>query len=205
MLEKMFYPASVAVIGASKEKGKVGRAVLDNLVAGFGGRIYPINPRADEIGGLKCYSSVLEVPGEIDLAVVVIPAKLVPGAVRECGEKGIKYLVIISAGFKEAGPEGARLENEVKTIARQYGIRIVGPNCLGIINTISKCNASFARGMPPRGNIVHGAEIAGDLTVDCDICVVGSGPGGATAATVLAQAGAKVVVLEAGGCCSFQY
>jgi acetyltransferase len=153
MLEKMFYPASVAVIGASKEKGKVGRAVLDNLVAGFGGRIYPINPKADEIDGLKCYRSVLDVPGEIDLAVVVIPAKLVPGAVKECGEKGIRYLVIISAGFKEVGPEGARLENEVKTIAKQYGIRIVGPNCLGIINTISKCNASFARGMPPRGNV----------------------------------------------------
>ncbi len=115
MLEKMFYPASVAVIGASKEQGKVGRAVLDNLVAGFGGRIYPINPKADEIDGLKCYKSVLDVPGEIDLAVVVIPAKLVPGAVKECGEKGIRYLVIISAGFKEIGPEGARLENEVKT------------------------------------------------------------------------------------------
>jgi acetate---CoA ligase (ADP-forming) len=153
MLEKMFYPASVAVIGASKEQGKVGRAVLDNLVAGFGGRIYPINPKADEIDGLKCFRSVLDVPGEIDLAVVVIPAKLVPGVVRECGEKGIKYLVIISAGFKEVGPEGAHLENEVKTIARQYGIRIVGPNCLGIINTVSRCNASFARGMPPRGNV----------------------------------------------------
>ncbi len=153
MLEKMFYPASVAVIGASKEQGKVGRAVLDNLVAGFEGRIYPINPKADEIGGLKCYKSVLDVPGDIDLAIIVIPAKLVRGAVKECGEKGIKYLVIISAGFKEVGPEGARLENEVKTIAKQYGIRIVGPNCLGIINTISKCNASFARGMPPRGNV----------------------------------------------------
>src|SRR5512133_1114417 len=97
MLEKMFYPASVAVIGASKEHGKVGRAVLDNLVAGFKGRICPINPKADEIDGLKCYKSVLDVPGEIDLAVIVIPARVVPTAVKECGEKGIKYLVIISA------------------------------------------------------------------------------------------------------------
>lgn len=153
MLEKMFYPESVAVIGASKEKGKVGRAVLDNLINGFEGHIYPINPKADEIEGLKCYKSVLDVPGEIDLAVIVIPAKLVPGSVRECGEKGIKNLVIISAGFKEVGPEGARLENEVKAIAREYDIRVVGPNCLGIINTISKCNASFAKKMPPKGNI----------------------------------------------------
>ncbi len=153
MLEKMFYPASVAVIGASKEKGKVGRAVLDNLISGFGGRIYPINPKADEIEGLKCYKNVLDVPGEIDLAVIVIPSKMVPQSVRECGEKSIKNLVIISAGFKEVGPEGARLENEVKEIAKQYDIRIVGPNCLGIINTISKCNASFAKKMPPRGNV----------------------------------------------------
>ena len=153
MLEKMFYPASVAVIGASHEKGKVGRAVLDNLVRGFQGRIYPINPKAAEIDGLKCYPNVRDVPGEVDLAVVVIPAKAVPGAVRDCGEKGVPYLVIISAGFKEVGPEGAQRENEVKEIARQYGVRVVGPNCLGIINTISQCNASFAKGTPPKGNI----------------------------------------------------
>ncbi|MCD1296350.1 acyl-CoA synthetase [Methanocella sp. CWC-04] len=153
MLEKMFYPASVAVIGASTEKGKVGRAVLDNLIDGFGGKIFPINPKAPEIEGIKCYKSVLEVPGDIDLAVIVIPAKFVPQSVKECGEKGIKNLVIISAGFKEVGVEGARLENEVKEIAKNYGIRIVGPNCLGILNTYSKCNASFAKKMPPKGNM----------------------------------------------------
>ena len=155
MLEKMFYPASVAVIGASQEKGKVGRAVLDNLIDGFKGNIYPINPKSAEIEGIKCYKSVLNVPGDIDLAVIVIPAKLVPTAVKECGEKGIKNLVIISAGFKEVGPEGARLENEIKDIAKNYGIRIVGPNCLGIINTYSGCNASFAKNMPPEGQHVH--------------------------------------------------
>ena len=153
MLEKMFYPASVAVIGASQEKGKVGRAVLDNLIDGFKGNIYPINPKSAEIEGIKCYKSVLNVPGDIDLAVIVIPAKLVPPAVKECGEKGIKNLVIISAGFKEVGPEGARLENEIKDIAKNYGIRIVGPNCLGILNTYSGCNASFAKKMPPKGNM----------------------------------------------------
>ena len=153
MLEKLFYPASVAVIGASKEPGKVGRAVLDNLIHGFGGKIYPINPKAAEIEGLRCYKSVRDVPDAIDLAVIVIPAKLVPQAVRECGEKGIQYLVIISAGFKETGPQGAKLEGEVKEIARAYGVRIVGPNCLGIINTVSRCNASFAKKMPPRGNV----------------------------------------------------
>jgi acetyltransferase len=153
MLEKMFNPESVAVIGASHVKGKVGRAVLDNLLNGYEGKIYPINPKSLEIEGLKCYKTVLEVPGPIDLAVIVIPSKLVPQAVRECGEKGIKYLVIISAGFKEVGVEGARLENEVKDIARSYNMRIVGPNCLGILNTHTRCNASFAKKMPPAGNV----------------------------------------------------
>jgi len=111
MLEKMFNPESVAVIGASQAKGKVGRAVLDNLMDGYEGKIYPINPKSPEIEGLKCYRTVLDVPGPIDMAVIVIPAKLVPQAARECGEKGIRYLVIISAGFKEVGVEGARLEN----------------------------------------------------------------------------------------------
>jgi acetyltransferase len=153
MLEKMFNPESVAVIGASHVKGKVGRAVLDNLLNDYEGMIYPINPNSTEIEGLKCYKTVLDVPAPIDLAVIVIPSKLVPQAVRECGEKGIKYLVIISAGFKEVGVEGAKLENEVKDIARSYGMRIVGPNCLGTLNTHTKCNASFAKKMPPAGNI----------------------------------------------------
>jgi acyl-CoA synthetase (NDP forming) len=153
MLEKMFNPESIAVIGASHVKGKVGRAVLDNLLNGYEGRIYPINPNSPEIEGLKCYKSVLEVPGPIDLAVIVIPSKLVPQSVRECGEKGIGYLVIISAGFKEVGVEGARLENEIREIARTYKMRIVGPNCLGILNTHTKCNASFAKKMPQTGNI----------------------------------------------------
>ena len=152
-MEKMFNPESVAVIGASHVKGKVGRAVLDNLLNGYEGTIYPINPNSTEIEGLKCYKTVLDAPGPIDLAVIVIPSKLVPQAVRECGEKGIKYLVIISAGFKEVGVEGARLENEVKDIARSYDMRIVGPNCLGILNTHTKCNASFAKKMPPQGNV----------------------------------------------------
>jgi acetyl coenzyme A synthetase (ADP forming)-like protein len=153
MLEKMFNPESVAVIGASHVKGKVGRAVLDNLLSGYEGKVYPINPKSAEIGGLKCYKSVLDVPGPVDLAVIVIPARLVPQAARECGEKGIKYLVIISAGFKESGVEGARLENEVKGIAKEYGMRVVGPNCLGVLNTHTKCNASFAKKMPPAGNV----------------------------------------------------
>ncbi|CAJ36198.1 acetate--CoA ligase alpha subunit [Methanocella arvoryzae] len=153
MLEKMFYPASVAVIGASQEKGKVGRDVLNNLIEEFKGAIYPINPKATEIEGIKCYKSVLDVPGSIDLAVIVIPARFVAQAVKECGEKGIKNVIIISAGFKEVGVEGARLENEVKEVAKSYGIRIVGPNCLGVLNTYSGCNASFAKKMPPRGHM----------------------------------------------------
>ena len=154
MLEEFFNPKSVAVIGASTNPDKLGYAVLENLVEGGYvdvGTIYPINPKADEILGQKTYPSVLDVPAEIDLAVIVIPYNFVPSVLVECGQKGIPAVVIISAGFREAGMEGLNRELELVEIADKYSIRLIGPNCLGIIDTFTPVNASFSAGTPPKG------------------------------------------------------
>ncbi|MFO8037017.1 MAG: acetate--CoA ligase family protein [Anaerolineales bacterium] len=154
MLEQFFTPTSVAVIGASTDPEKLGYAVLENLVKGGyadKGDIYPINPHAEEILGYKVYASVTEVPEEIDLAVIVIPYPYVPDVLKECGQKGIPAVVVISAGFREAGMEGLERELELIDIAKEYGIRLVGPNCLGVIDTFTPLNASFSAGTPPKG------------------------------------------------------
>ncbi|MEJ2211121.1 MAG: CoA-binding protein, partial [Anaerolineae bacterium] len=149
-----FHPRAVAVVGASRSPGKLGYAVLHNVVQhGYQGSIYPINPGAQEILGLRCYPSVLAIPGAVDLAIVVVPGKYVARVLVECGEKGVKGAVIVSAGFRETGSEGWQREAEIVDIARRYGMRIIGPNCLGIIDTISSLNASFALGMPVMGTI----------------------------------------------------
>jgi acetyl coenzyme A synthetase (ADP forming)-like protein len=154
MLDAFFKPRSVAVIGASRDPDKLGYAVVRNLVEGgyaAVGKIYPINPKADSILDLKAYPSVLDVPEPIDLAVVVIPYPHVPDAMRECGKKGIPAAVVISAGFREAGKEGLERERELTKIAREYHIRLIGPNCLGVIDTVTPLNASFSAGIPPSG------------------------------------------------------
>ena len=154
MLDYFFKPKSVAVIGASTDPDKLGYAVLENLVEGGyaqQGKVYPINPHAEKILGYEVFSSVTEVPGEIDLAVIVIPYTYVPDVLRECGEKGIPAVVVISAGFREAGMEGLERELELIEIAKEHGIRLVGPNCLGIIDTFTPLNASFSAGTPPKG------------------------------------------------------
>jgi acetyltransferase len=154
-LASFFNPKSVAVIGASTNTKKLGHAVLDNLV--HGGfldeqrHVYPINPTAKEILGIRAFPSVLEVPEPIDLAVIVIPYPIVPEALRTCGEKGIPAAIVISAGFREAGMEGLIRERELVEISRQFGIRLIGPNCLGVIDTTTPLNASFSTGMPPPG------------------------------------------------------
>jgi len=154
MLNSFFKPKSVAVIGASTNPVKLGHAVLKNLVDGgyaeFG-KIYPINLKAEEILSHKAYPSVLDVPDQIDLAVIVIPYKFVPDALRICGEKGIPAAIVISAGFREAGREGLEREHELIDISQEFNIRLVGPNCLGIIDTFTPLNASFAAGTPPKG------------------------------------------------------
>ena len=123
------------------------------LECGFEGKIYPINPNAEEILGLRCYPSVLHIPDEVDLAVVAIPAALVLQVAEECGKKGVKALVVVSAGFKETGREGAKLERRLIDIGVKYGMRIQGPNCLGVIDTSTPLNLTFAAAMPRRGRI----------------------------------------------------
>jgi len=154
MLDKLFAPSSVAVVGASENPGKLGNQVLANLISsGFQGALYPVNPKADEILGLKAYASVSDIPGDLDAIVVVIPNKFVADVLEESGKKGVKAAIIITAGFREAGPEGVALEQELVRIAERHGIRIVGPNCLGVIDTHTPMNASFAAGTPEKGTI----------------------------------------------------
>ncbi|HUU54452.1 MAG TPA: acetate--CoA ligase family protein [Armatimonadota bacterium] len=154
ILQPLFEPRSVAIIGASTKPGKVGHDILRNMLSsGFAGDVYPVNPHADEILGKKCYPSVLEIPGDIDLAVIVVPAAVVLSVVEECGNKGVNAAIVISAGFKEAGPEGVQRERRLAELAREWGLRVVGPNCLGIMSTSNGLNASFAPGMPRRGNV----------------------------------------------------
>ncbi|MBI5047704.1 MAG: acetate--CoA ligase family protein [Deltaproteobacteria bacterium] len=172
MLDSFFKPKSVAVIGASREEGKTGHSILANLInnklvpagppsngsiggskRGFPGQIFPVNPKASELLGLKTFPSLEKIDDTIDLAVIVIPPKFIPPALDDCAKKNIKAAIIISAGFKETGAEGARLEKEVALKAKELGIRLLGPNCLGLIDTNSNLNASFAKGMPPQGKI----------------------------------------------------
>ena len=144
----------MAIIGASATPNKVGYILVRNMLkSGYQGKIYPINPQGGQILGLKVYTSVKEVPDSIDLAVVAIPAKLIPPVTEECGEKGVKSMIIISAGFKETGKEGAELEAQVAAIAKKYGLRIQGPNCLGAINTWTPLDLSFAAALPKKGGI----------------------------------------------------
>ncbi|MEJ2758672.1 MAG: CoA-binding protein, partial [Anaerolineales bacterium] len=156
MLSFFFNPKSVAVIGASSNPEKLGHAVLRNLIeSGYTqkGKVYPINPKAEEIAGLPAFKSVTDVPDPIDMAVIVIPYPYVPDVLRTCGAKGIKGVIIISAGFREAGREGVEREREVIRIAKEYNIRIIGPNVLGVLDTFSPINASFAADSPPQGPI----------------------------------------------------
>jgi acetate---CoA ligase (ADP-forming) len=154
MLNNFFDPKSIAVVGASRTPGKVGYDILKNLVQyGYEGAVYPINPGADEILGRKSYASLSDVPGKIDLAVVVVPAKNVIDVIGKCGAKQIDSAIIISAGFRESGIDGSRLEIDLIKKAKESGVRVIGPNCLGVIDTHSKMNASFAAGMPAKGSI----------------------------------------------------
>ncbi len=154
MLDNFFNPKSIAIIGASRTPGKVGHDILKNLVQfGYQGTIYPINPEASEILGLKVYPSILDVPDGVSMAVVVVPPKSVSDVVDQCGKKGTDSAVIITAGFRESGSEGTKLENELVKRAKEAGVKFIGPNCLGMIDTHSRVNASFAAGMPSKGNI----------------------------------------------------
>ena len=155
-LRPILYPRSVAVVGASRKPGSIGQLIFQCLVEnGFSGVAYPVNPNADAVMSVKAYPSVLDVPGEVDLAVIVVPAPLVAKVADECGQKGVRTIIVISDGFKERGPEGAERESELRDIAFGHGMRILGPNCMGIINTdpAVSLNATFSKIYPPRGDV----------------------------------------------------
>ena len=156
VLDKIMKPKSIAVIGASTKEHTIGSDIMKRLQEyNFNGKIYPVNPKGGIIEGLQAYTSVLEIPGEVDLALIVVNAKFVLSTLDQCNEKGIKGICIITAGFKETGKEGAELEKELLNKIRQYGMRCVGPNCLGVVNTHPdiKMDACFAESLPERGNI----------------------------------------------------
>jgi acetyltransferase len=155
-LDAFFQPRSVAVIGASTRQGSLGREILHNIIEyEFNGKLFPVNPRAEFIHSIKCYPSVLAIPDDVELAIVVVPARGVLDAVRECGQKGVKGIVVISAGFKETGAEGHAREQEMVQIVREYGMRLIGPNCMGIFATHPKVrlNATFAPVVPIEGDV----------------------------------------------------
>ncbi len=153
-LDVFFTPSSVAVVGATETPGSVGRTTLWNLLStSFGGTIFPVNPKRSSVLGIKAYPSVSAIPEDVDLVVIVTPASSAPGIIRESAAKGVRGAIIISAGFKELGPSGAELERQVMEEARKVNMRIIGPNCLGLMSPPTGVNATFAAGMARPGNV----------------------------------------------------
>lgn len=155
-LKLFFEPRAVAVIGASRQRGTIGGEILHNLLSyGFKGAVYPVNPAADEIEGVRAFASVEAIPGPVDLAVIVVPAARVVEVAAACARKGVKALVVISAGFSETGKEGKARQAELMSVCRNAGMRLIGPNCMGIANTNPEVllDATFAPGIPPRGRV----------------------------------------------------
>jgi acetyl coenzyme A synthetase (ADP forming)-like protein len=155
-LEYILSPKSIAVVGASNRQGSLGLAVFKNLIEGaYQGILYPVNPKAKSVRGVKAYKTLMDIPDEVDMAVLIIPSENVEGVIEEAAEKGIKGCIVITAGFKEIGGQGVELEKRIKAVAKDRGIRMLGPNCLGAANTNKSVlmNASFGRAMPKPGNI----------------------------------------------------
>ena len=168
-LEVMFKPKSVAVVGATERTGSVARTILWNLIStSFGGTIFPVNPKYNSILGIKSYPSLAAIPDPVDLAVIVTPAPTVPGIIEECVAVGVQAAIIISAGFKETGPEGAALEQQILKIARKGHMRIIGPNCLGVMNPITGLNATFASTMARPGSVGFISQSGALLTAILD-------------------------------------
>jgi acetyl coenzyme A synthetase (ADP forming)-like protein len=160
-LDAIFRPRSVAVIGASRRPGSIGAAIFRNLLEhGFEGPVYPVNPSARAVHSVLAYASVADIPGDVDLGVIAIPARDTLAAVEECGRKGVRGVVVITAGFKETGAEGAEQEVALRDVARKYGMRLVGPNCLGVLNTESgvHLDATFAPAWPPAGQVAFSSQ-----------------------------------------------
>jgi acetate---CoA ligase (ADP-forming) len=150
----LFAPRGIAVIGASRDRTKLGYGVARNLIAShYRGAIHFVNPKADRILGQLCYASIEAAPDPVDLAVVIVPAPLVPQTIEACGRRGIRWAIIVSGGFRETGPAGAELEEQTVAMARRHGLRLIGPNCIGLIDTHVPFNTTFIKSMPNPGEI----------------------------------------------------
>ncbi|MCL5877335.1 MAG: GNAT family N-acetyltransferase [Candidatus Bathyarchaeota archaeon] len=153
-LDKVFSPQSVAIIGASDVEGSVGYAIVKNFTqSGFAGKVYYVNIKKTELLGVKTYQTVDQIPDQVDLAMIATPAKTVPQVMEECGKANVKGVIIVSAGFKETGPAGKALEDQVGAVAKKYGIRVIGPNCIGVLRPRINLNATFLDKMPKAGNV----------------------------------------------------
>jgi len=169
-LESFFNPKSVAIVGASRKIGKVSHEILINMIAaGYKGKIFPVNPQADSIEGLPCYPDLESIGQTPELVIIVVPAKTVPIVMQQCAKAKVKSVIIITAGFKEVGKEGKQLEEQVIQIARQAGIRVIGPNCLGVIAPANKLNASFGAGLPAEGVIGYVSQSGALLAAILDM------------------------------------
>ena len=168
-LDSIFLPRNVAVIGATEATGSVGRTVLSNLLAGaFGGRVFPVNPKRPTVLGAPAFPNITSLPEKADLAVIVTPAAVVPDVVGQCAAAGVKAAVIISAGFREIGASGAELERRVLEHARSANMRLIGPNCLGVMNPITGMNATFAKGMALPGTVAFISQSGALMTAILD-------------------------------------
>ena len=177
MLEPFYCPTSVAVIGASQDETKLGHACLKNLLeCGFKGKVFAVNAKGVEILGVHAYPSIKDVPGEVELAVIVVPERFVGPVLEECGQKGVEGVVVITSGYREVGGEGLEKEKALLDIIHRYNMRMLGPNCLGVIDTVCPLNASFARGMPEPGEIAMMSQ-SGALLLAIHDWAIGEGIG----------------------------
>src|ERR1700758_1863670 len=164
-LDPLFLPRSVAVIGATDRPGTVGRSVVSNLLESkFPLKICPINPSHPEVAGIKTEKRIADIAGGVDLAIVVTPAPTVPGIIGECVDAGVKSAVVISAGFREQGREGALLEEEIQKHLQRGSLRVIGPNCMGFMNPTIGLNATFAKSMPQKGSVAFLSQSGALLT-----------------------------------------
>src|SRR5207249_7346187 len=161
-LDAIFSPSSIAIVGASRHRGKIGYEILHNLIVNeYQGTVYPVNPNATSVHGIRSYPSVLEIPDAVDLAVITVPAEVAIAAVEECGKKGVKGLVVITAGFREVGEAGAAREARLVALCDEYGMTMIGPNCMGVINThpdIQMDATVRADAAAPRWDLARDAE-----------------------------------------------
>ncbi|MCZ7383183.1 MAG: CoA-binding protein [Candidatus Methanoperedens sp.] len=143
-IRRLFNPQTAALVGATEEEGKAGRTILENLLLTKNRKIFAVNPNRKVVMGLECYSTITDVPEKVDLSVVATPPQTVPEVVEECGKAGVEGIIIISSGFKEMGEEGRKLEEQIIQIKRTHGMRIIGPDCLGVIRPNIDLNASLS-------------------------------------------------------------